>query len=54
MSERGWQREFEDPIPLPDGDTRHAPRRGNLCDGLPKKEAALPECQAAIETLMLV
>ena len=50
---RSWSREFDEPITLPDG-------RPTLRDaatyvtGLPKKEAALPEWQDAIQALMLV
>ena len=51
MSERGWQREFEDPIPLPDERKLVTLRAAT---GLPKKESDLPEWQAAIEALMLV
>jgi hypothetical protein len=41
-AERGWQRKFEDPIPLPNGDKLHA-------TFLPVEQAALPEWQAAME-----
>jgi hypothetical protein len=54
-AERGWQRKFEQPIPLPDGRklvTLHD--AATYITGLPKKEAGLPEWQAAIEALMLV
>lgn len=54
-AERGWQRKFEDPIPLPDGRelvTLHD--AATYITALPKKEAAEPEWQAAIEALMLV
>ena len=53
MSELGWRRAFEDPIELPDGRVLVT-----LLDAathiteLPKKEAAEPEWQTAIETLM--
>jgi hypothetical protein len=54
-AERGWQRKFEDPIPLPDGRTLVTLRdAATYVTALPKKEAALPEWQAAIEALMLV
>jgi hypothetical protein len=47
ISGRGWSREFDDPIGLPDGGKlrtlRDAATHGT---GLPKKEAALPEWQA--------
>jgi hypothetical protein len=55
MAAKGWQRKFEDPISLPDGRalvTLHD--AATYITGLPKKEAALPEWQAAIEALMLV
>jgi hypothetical protein len=52
---RGWQREFDDPIDLPDGETaHHASRCRRLHTALPKKASALPEWQAAIEVLLLV
>jgi hypothetical protein len=55
VSERGWQREFEDSITLPDGLVLVTLRdAASYITGLPKKEAALPEWQAAIEALMLV
>jgi hypothetical protein len=54
-ADRGRQREFDDPIPLPGGRTlltlRHA---ATYITSLPKTESALPEWQAAIEALMLV
>ena len=55
MSERGWQREFEDPIMLP-GERKLVTLRdaADHITSLPKKEADLPEWQAAIEVLMLV
>jgi hypothetical protein len=52
-AERGWQREFEDPIELPDGRvlvTLHD--AATYITELPKKESAAPEWQTAIETLM--
>jgi hypothetical protein len=55
VSERGWQREFEDPIPLPNGDKLITLRDAALhVTFLPAEEAALPEWQAAMEALMLV
>ena len=55
MSERGWQRKFEDPIPLPDGRTLVTLRdAATYVTGLPKKEAALPEWHASDRALMLV
>lgn len=50
-----WSREFDDPIELPDGRvlfTLHD--AATYVTALPKKEAALPEWQTAIEALMLV
>jgi hypothetical protein len=55
VSDRGWQRKFEDPIALSDGQTLLTLRDAATCiTALPKKKAALPEWQAAIEALMLV
>jgi hypothetical protein len=55
MAAKGWQRRFEDPIALPDGRTLVTLLdAGHFIASLPKKEAALPEWQAAIEALMLV
>jgi hypothetical protein len=55
VSERGWQREFEAPIELPDGRVLVTLRdAATYITGLPKKEAALAEWQTAIEALMLV
>ena len=55
VNDRGWQRKFDDPIPLPDGRTLVTLKdAGNYITSLPKKESALPEWQAAIEALMLV
>jgi hypothetical protein len=55
VTDRGWQRAFDDPIQLPDGPmlvTSHD--AATYITGLPEKEAALSEWQAAIEALMLV
>jgi hypothetical protein len=50
-----WSRELDQPIPLPDGRTFASLRNAaSYITALPKKEAALPEWQAAIEALMLV
>ncbi len=50
-----WSLEFEDPIPPLNGRTLVTLRdETTYVTGLPKKEAALPERQAAIEALMLV
>jgi hypothetical protein len=51
----GWGREFDEPIVLPDGRQLVSLRdAATYVTGLPKKEAALPEWQAAIEALILV
>jgi hypothetical protein len=55
MADKGWQRKFEDPIPLPNG--RQLVTLKDAADyitGLPKMETDLPEWQTAIEVLMLV
>ena len=55
MADNGWQRKFEDPIPLPDGRTLVTLRdAADYITSLPKKESDLPEWQTAIEVLMLV
>jgi hypothetical protein len=55
VANKAWQRKFEDPIPLPDGRTLATLRdAATFITALPKKEAAMPEWQAAIEALMLV
>jgi hypothetical protein len=55
ISDPGWSREFDDPIVLPEGENLRTLRdAATYVTGLPKKEAALPEWQAAIEALMLV
>ncbi|XSC43290.1 hypothetical protein ACF1BQ_035490 [Bradyrhizobium sp. RDT10] len=54
MADKGWQRKFEDPL-LPEGRKLVTLRDATDCiTGLPKKETALPEWQAAIEALILV
>jgi hypothetical protein len=55
MADKGWQREFEDPIALPDG--RQLLTLKDAADyitKLSKKESDLPEWQTAIEVLLLV
>jgi hypothetical protein len=53
--ETRWQRKFEDPIPLPDGRTLVSLHdAATYITALSKKEAALPEWQAAVKALMLV
>jgi hypothetical protein len=55
MADTGWQRKFEDPIPLPDGRKLVTLRdAADYITSLPKKESDLPEWQAAIAVLMLV
>jgi hypothetical protein len=50
-----WDRPFAEPIALPGGRTlRTLHDAATYVTGLPKKEAALPEWQAAIEALMAV
>ena len=54
MADNGWQRKFEDPIPLPSGRTLVTLRdAASYITSLPKKESDLPEWQTAIEVLML-
>jgi hypothetical protein len=51
----GWQTKFTDPIPLPDGKSLATLREAAAyITNLPKKEASLPEWQAATEALLLV
>jgi hypothetical protein len=55
MADKGWQREFEDPIPLPDG--RMLVKlidAGNYITTLPQAVHTAPEWQAAMEALILV
>ena len=55
MTERGWRRAFDDPIPLPGGgELRTLRDAANYITKLPKAEHDAPEWQAAIEALMLV
>jgi hypothetical protein len=55
MADKGWQRKFDDPIPLLGGRTLVTLRdAADYITSLPKKESDLPEWQAAIEVLMLV
>jgi hypothetical protein len=52
---KGWSREFEDPIDLPDGRTLITLEdAGNYITKLPKAEHSAPEWQDAMEALMLV
>src|SRR5258708_17353980 len=55
ISKRGWQRRFDDPIPLPRGrQLVTLEDAGNYITKLPKAEHEAAEAQAAMETLMLV
>src|SRR6202035_3803885 len=55
ISDGGWSREFADPIVLPEGEKLRTLRdAATYVTGLPKKETALLEWQAAIEALILV
>jgi hypothetical protein len=54
VGDNGWQRKFEDPIPLPNG--RQLVTFKDAADyimKLPKKESELSEWQTAIEVLLL-
>jgi hypothetical protein len=55
MSDRGWQRPFDDPIPLPKGrqlvTLKDAAR---YIQKLPKAEQQIEEWQTAVEVLILV
>jgi hypothetical protein len=51
----GWQRKFDDPIPLPSGRKLRTLRdAANYITKLPKSEHNAPEWRDAIEALMLV
>src|SRR5438552_19068256 len=55
MLDKGWQRAFNDPIPIPGG--RHLITlhdAATYATRLPKNEADAPEWQAAVEALLLV
>ena len=53
-TERGWSREFEEPIQVADGrELITLKDAATYITRLPKKESALPEWQTAIEVLML-
>jgi len=49
----GWQRKFEDPVPLPNG-RQLVTDAADYIMKLPKEESYLPEWQTVIEVLMLV
>ena len=54
-AERGWQRKFEDPIPLSDGRNLVTLRdAAQYITGLPKEETDLPDWQVAMQALLLV
>jgi hypothetical protein len=54
-SPRGWSRKFDDPIPLPNGrQLITLEDAGTYIAKLPKAEHEAPECQAAMEALILV
>ena len=55
MADNGWQREFEDPIPLPDGRMLVTLLdAGEYITTLSKADQQLDAWQAAIEALILV
>jgi hypothetical protein len=55
MTEKGWHRAFDDPIPLPDGSELHILcDEGNYIAKLPKKDHDAQAWQAAMQALMLV
>jgi hypothetical protein len=53
VSERGWKRPFEDPIPLPRG-RQHLEDAARYIQKLPKAERQIEEWQTAVEVLILV
>ena len=55
-TDRGWKREFDEPIPLPRGrQLVTLEDAGNYITKLPKAEHTAPECaEAAMECLVLV
>jgi hypothetical protein len=53
--DKGWQRRFDDPIPLPRGRQLVTPEEaGKFITKLPKAEHDADEWQAAMEALLLV
>jgi hypothetical protein len=55
MADNGWQRKFEDPIPLPDGRKLVTLRdAADYISSLPEKETDLPDWQVAMQALLLV
>ena len=54
-ADRGWKREFDEPIPLPSGRSLVTLKDGGTyITKLPKSDHATPEWQAAMESLILV
>jgi hypothetical protein len=54
-ADRGWKREFDEPIPLPNGRSLVTLKdAGTYITKLPKSDHATPEWQAAMESLILV
>jgi hypothetical protein len=55
VADRGWQRRFDDPVPLPRGrQLITLEDAGNYITKLPKAEHEAAEWQAAMEALILV
>ena len=55
MADEGWQRKFDDPIPLPDGRELVTLRgAADYITSLPEKETDLPDWQVAMEAPLLV
>jgi hypothetical protein len=55
MREKGWSREFDEPIDLPRGrKLLTLEDAGNYITGLPKAEHTAPEWQTAMQALMIV
>jgi hypothetical protein len=55
MREKGWSREFDEPIDLPDGRKLVTLEdAGNYITKLPKAEHLAPEWQEAMQALMIV
>jgi hypothetical protein len=55
VTDKGWQRKFEEPIPLPDGRKLIRLRdAANYIIDLPTETVRLPDWQLAIEALSLV
>src|ERR1700730_5789197 len=55
ISDRGWKRKFEDPIPLPRGrQLVTLEDAGKYIQKLPKAEQQIEEWQTAVEVLILV